>query len=37
VEFPDGSLGTPGTEWKPTTTKKKRKRRRVARLWEDVL
>ncbi|MGC8982154.1 MAG: hypothetical protein ACP5KA_00130 [Desulfurococcaceae archaeon] len=31
VEFPDGSLGTPGMEWKPITTKKRR-RRRVARL-----
>jgi hypothetical protein len=33
VEFPDGSLGTPDMEWKPSATKKKRRRRRVARLW----
>lgn len=33
VEFPDGSLGTPDMEWKPTTTRKRR-RRRVARLMD---
>jgi len=33
VEFPDGSLGTPGMEWRPTGVKKRR-RRRVARLMD---
>lgn len=33
VEFPDGSLGTPDMEWKPTSIKKRR-RRRVARLMD---
>ncbi|MEM4718040.1 MAG: hypothetical protein QXE81_04690 [Desulfurococcaceae archaeon] len=33
MEFPDGSLGTPDMEWKPTTTRKRR-RRRVARLMD---
>ena len=32
-EFPDGSLGTPDMEWKPTTMKKRR-RKRVARLMD---
>ncbi len=33
VEFPDGSLGTPDMEWKPTGTKRRR-RKRVARLMD---
>jgi hypothetical protein len=33
IEFPDGSLGTPGMEWKPTGTKRRR-RKRVARLMD---
>jgi hypothetical protein len=33
VEFPDGTLGTPGTEWRPRAGKVRRRRRRVARLW----
>ena len=33
VEFPDGSLGTPDMEWKPTGVRKRR-RKRVARLMD---
>lgn len=33
VEFPDGSMGTPDMEWKPTGIRKRR-RRRVARLMD---
>ena len=33
VEFPDGSLGTPDMEWKPSGIKRRR-RRRVARLMD---
>ncbi|MEM0004950.1 MAG: hypothetical protein QXN97_06430 [Desulfurococcaceae archaeon] len=33
VEFPDGSLGTPDMEWKPTGVRRRR-RRRVAKLMD---
>lgn len=33
AEFPDGSLGTPDMEWKPSGIRKRR-RRRVARLMD---
>jgi len=34
VEFPDGTLGTPDMEWKPTGIIRKRRRRRIARLMD---
>jgi len=34
VEFPDGSLGTPDMEWKPSGIVRKRRRRRIARLMD---
>jgi hypothetical protein len=34
VEFPDGTLGTPDMEWKPSGTIKRRRRRRLARLMD---
>ncbi|MEM4224948.1 MAG: hypothetical protein QXX93_03195 [Desulfurococcaceae archaeon] len=33
VEYPDGTLGTPGMPWKPITTRKRR-RKRVAKLMD---
>ncbi len=34
VEFPDGTLGTPDMEWKPSGIIKRRRRRRLARLMD---
>jgi len=35
VEYPDGSLGLPGMEWKPRRVRKRR-RKRTPRLMSDV-
>ncbi len=35
MEYPDGSLGLPGMEWKPRKTRKRR-RRRTPRLMSDL-
>ncbi|MEM0380157.1 MAG: hypothetical protein QXX35_04835 [Desulfurococcaceae archaeon] len=35
IEYPDGSLGLPGMEWKPRRSKK-RKRKRTPRLMSEI-
>jgi len=35
VEYPDGSLGLPGMEWKPRRSRKRR-RRRTPRLMSEI-
>ncbi|MEM4592324.1 MAG: hypothetical protein QW196_02885 [Sulfolobales archaeon] len=36
VEYPDGTLGTPNSQWKPRREKKKRRRRIIPKLMEET-